>query len=278
MRRITIPAAASSSRVRSISRSASAIRPRARRSSTARCSSRSVSSRRRAAPAGVAGGVYQRVAGPDGGIPETLQDPCGHLVRRDVGDRLVHRAEVRRAEVGEAERVEGEVVVHPLVRSGRDGARVAAAGADHGRVERDAPRPQRQRRDPLVARLARALPRDDLPEPQVRGQQLVADALDTVARGGDEHPRRQRELDIDRGEDRPGERDAPADPELCENGVDPPLDRRLDGALQPGPVAAAPVGEGEVASDRLVRSRIGTQRGARRAEHLLGRVVTSHLR
>ena len=89
------------------------------------------------------GRVLGHVADRGGGIAEALEDPPGHLVPDDVGDGLVHGAELLRAEVGETERIEGEVVVHPLVRGGRDGPRVAAA--------RGSRRPGRARRLPSAA-------------------------------------------------------------------------------------------------------------------------------
>ena len=184
------------------------------------------------------------------------------LLAREVGDRLVQRLQLQAIQISHPERLEREVVVHPLVGDRRDQPLIIGVGRDDAGIRRTARDRHGERRQPAVA-LCISFDRLDLGDRQLRAQVALPDQLDRVAGRERKRARWLVELNVD-GRPQPAhgreKRQRRLQPNVLEQRRQPPLDDRLDlvldlVALVCRPGAGELGAQDEVAADALVLVR-----------------------
>ena len=170
---------------------------------------------------------------------EVAQHERRQLTSRKIGDGLVQGRQLRAESVPDAERLEEEELMHPLVRHDLYQPTVIGARGDDAGVGGRATDRLGERR-PLPVPLLRRLQLDRLLQREAEAKRPPLAALDPVARRDGEHPERLFELEIDRRED-PAEAGEEREGR-CEAGVlqhrsHATLDDRLHVVLQRVPFA-----------------------------------------
>ena len=191
---------------------------------------------------GAGGGGRGRAVGAAGELDGVgLADEVGDLAAGQVGGGFVQGLGIAAFAPLLAEREEGEVVVHPLVRGGLDEGLVGTVVADDGGIGGDSADGD-DKRDRVLG-VGLALDLLDVPQGEVVLEEGVAGARDAVARGAHEEAGRVRELEIDGG---PDEADIPEKGETAgEAGAfDGFVDARFDEPFDVVLVGCALVGEG----------------------------------